>query len=166
VLTALLERTGCDAFQIVEGIVWKKIRKYRAGDHASAEERNVLGLALLARRARCDIVAFSRDRDGDVERQRDVDRGIQRMRELFADLVVIGGMAIEDVEAWILVLLGVDGERMPATRTASELEARGITMLQRKVDVVEAASMDNVRPGSLGAWLDRAQKASGPGEHR
>ena len=160
VLAALLERAAGSAFKVVDGVAWKNIRKYRAGNHASAEARNVLGLALYARRVPCDAVVFSRDRDGSVERQRDLDEGIRRAREDFPDLVVIGGIAIENIEAWILVLLGADGESMSFRKTKAELETRlGIATLQGMVDAVRRASMDSLPSGSLCAWWECARAA-------
>jgi hypothetical protein len=160
VLVALIERVTDRAFTIVNGLPWAKIRKYRSGEHASPEQRNVLGLALQARSERCDAVVFSRDRDGSVERQRDLDEGVRRAREIFADLKLVGGITIENIEGWILVLLKVPGESLSSKRTKPELEARfGIVSLQAKVDVVASALLDNVLPGSLTEWLGRARNA-------
>ena len=136
VLVALIERVASDAVTIVDGLAWSKIRKYKAGNHASPEERNVLGLALSALRARCDVVVFSRDRDGSTDRQGDLEAGIRRARELFAGLKVVGGVAIENIEGWVLVLSGVaSGERVPPKKTKSELETRfRITTVSQMVD--------------------------------
>ncbi len=159
VLVALIERVADPAFTLVDGLPWTKIRKYRSGEHASPEARNVLGLALQARSARCDAVVFSRDRDGSLERQHDLDEGIRRARELFSDLRIVGGIAIENIEGWILVLLGAPGESLSSRKTKPELEARfGIVSLQAKVDVVASALLDNLPPGSLSRWLDRARQ--------
>ena len=160
VLLALLRRVGWANAEPVDGLLWSKIRKYRAGDHASPEERNVLGLALNARRARCSLVVFSRDRDGDPQRQLALEAGILRARELFPELLLVGGIAIEMIEAWILVLCGHPGEDLPAHRTTQELEERlGITSLQQKVDAVAEAQLDRVPHGSLSTWLERARGA-------
>jgi hypothetical protein len=159
VLVALIERVADDAATFVDGLLWSKIRKYKAGNHASPEERNVLGLALSARRARCDVVVFTRDRDGSAGRQRDLDAGIRRARELFADLKMVGGVAIENVEGWVLVLLGFHtGERVSSKKTKRELETRfGITTVQQMVDAVASAPLDEPAPGSLSAWLGLAR---------
>jgi hypothetical protein len=163
VLVALLERIEGADFEIVDGMLWSRIRKYDAGKHASPEERNVLGLALAARRARCGAVVFSRDRDGDKQRQKDLDRGIERAREIFMDLRVVGGVAIETIEGWMLVVHGHDGESISAKRTKAELQRRcGVTDLQQMVDAVVVAPMEGLRPGSLLAWLDAARAAFAP----
>lgn len=155
VLVALLERLGVGDLTIVDGVLWSTIRKYRAGAHASAEERN--GLALSARRARCDVLVFSRDRDGSTERQRDLEAGMARSSELFGDLRLVGGVAIENIESWILVLLGVQGEDMSSRNTKVELERRGVASLRDKVDAVASASLEEVPKGSLSAWLAAAR---------
>jgi hypothetical protein len=161
VLAALIERVDREAFTLVGGIPWKNIRKYKAGDHASAEERNVLGLVLSARRARCDTVVFSRDQDGSVTRREDLEKGIRRAADDMPDITVIGGAAVENIEGWVLVILGfTDGEGIPSKRTKEELETRsGIVTLQQKVDAVDAARLHSFREGSLGVFLDRARGA-------
>ena len=158
VLVALIERVASHAVTIVDGLAWSKIRKYKAGNHASPEERNVLGLALGALRARCDVVVFSRDRDGSPDRHGDVEAGVRRARELFAGLKMVAGVAIENIEGWVLVLLGFHtGERVSSKKTKSELETRfGITTVQQMVDAVARAALDKLPPGSLSAWLEVA----------
>ena len=159
VLVALIERIGGNAFTVVDGVVWTAIRKYQAGRHASAEVRNVLGLALHAKHALCDAVVFSRDRDGSVARERELEKGVQRARELFTNLEVIGGVAIENIEGWILVLLGQQGERISSKRTKLELEKHGVTTLLQKVDAIASASLTGLPAGSLSTWLERARSA-------
>ena len=158
VLVALLDRVRADPFTVVDGILWTRIRKYRAGNHAASETRNVLGLALMARRARCDAVVFARDRDGSIVRQRDLEEGIQRAREEFADLKLAGGIAIENIESWVLVLLGDPGESVGPKRTKHELATRfQITTAQQMVDAVASATLERVPEGSLARWLATAR---------
>jgi hypothetical protein len=162
VLVALLERVAGGEWTTVDGVQRSKIRKYRAGKHASAEERNVLGLALNAQRARCDTLVFSRDRDGFDARERDIEDGIRRVRDIFPDLSVVGGMAIENVESWILVALGARGEDLSSKDTKRELDGRfGVSSLQGKVDAIAGASLEHLPPGSLHTWLERAREVFG-----
>ncbi|HEY3817240.1 MAG TPA: hypothetical protein VGL81_08725 [Polyangiaceae bacterium] len=105
-----------------------------------------------------------RDRDDDADRERHVESGIARAGEIFGDLRVVGGVARENIEGWILLLSGHDGESVPSKRTKAELEQRcGITTLQQKVDAIASAPLDKVGPGSLGVWLERASAALVPG---
>lgn len=171
VLLALLERVDAtSSWQIVAGCQWKKIRKYRAGDHNAPETRTILGLMLLAQSLRCEAFVFSRDRDGkrNSDRQRDVDRGLEEVddrheRDPCAPQAV-GGMAIEELEAWILALSGVrNTEAM--TGPASEMANRlGGSDLDRMIEVVEAADLraipDDAR--SLLDWLARARNVLAP----
>jgi hypothetical protein len=160
VLVALIERVGGDAITVVDGVIWSRIHKYQAGRHASPETRNVLGLALTALHSRCDILVFSRDRDGSVARESDLDEGIRRAHELFPKLALVGGMAIENIEGWLLVVLGFPGESVPAKKTKTELQTQfGIVTVREKVDAVASASLEKVGPGSLQIWLERARRA-------
>ena len=123
VIEALLLRVCADGWRIVDGITWKRIRKYRAGQHRSAETRTILGLALDAKERGAAVVAFTRDRDGDLEREADIEAGIARAAELFSDMCIIGGAAREDTEAWILALLGV---RLPDSSAASAMKGLNV----------------------------------------
>jgi hypothetical protein len=157
VLVALLERAGAQAHTVLDGILWKKIRKYRAGEHAAPERRSVLGLVLRAKEQQCDAVVFCRDRDGDDNRRRDLDDGIRRARETFVDVCVIGGIAIEAIESWVLVLLGVRGEEFSSRAAKDELAKRGISTVDEMVDVVTAARLEDLPAGSLTEWFRTAR---------
>ncbi len=61
----------------VAGIEWKKIRKFQAGQHRAPETRNVLGVALVADELGCDALIFARDQDRDIERDQDIELGIE-----------------------------------------------------------------------------------------
>src|SRR4029077_20631304 len=97
--------------------------------------------------------------DGSVARERELEKGLQRARELFTNLEVIGGVAIENIEGWILVLLGQQGERISSKRAKLELEKHGVTTLLQKVDAIASASLTGLPAGSLSTWLERARSA-------
>ena len=88
--------------------VWGSIRKYRAKPGADHQDtHNVLGLALDAIEAKCEVLAFSRDIDKDPKRAAAVEAGIALIPKTFAKAPdVIGGVAVPALEAWILALLG------------------------------------------------------------
>ena len=162
VLLALLEGLGGSALEVVDAVRWCKIRKYRAGGHASAEERNVLGLALAAGEARCQAVFFSRDRDGDQDREADLETGLGKAAEAFGDLAFAGGVAIENVEAWILVLCGAGGEALSGKQTKEELSSKfSISTLEEMVALISRSDLGVVKAGSLARWLSRAREAMG-----
>ena len=108
VVEALLRCVRADGWAVASGCPWKKIRKYKFNRNLHDYEiRNVLGLLDMATEAGCQIVAFVRDRDGDREREDAIEDGIRRAADLGFTLGVVGGVAIETVDAWILALRGV-----------------------------------------------------------
>jgi hypothetical protein len=159
VLATLLERVLGRAVTVADAIRWRSIRKYKTGDHASPEARNVVGLALKAYETSCDALVFGRDRDGDEERESDVEDGIRRASKTFPTLAVIGGIAIENVEGWILVLCGdASGEIVAGSATKAKLPWDfGIETTEQKVDRILEADLDTITTGSLGTWLARAR---------
>ena len=166
VLEALLRRVRPDGLSVVDGIRWKDIRKFKVGAHRTAEERNVLGLALLARELSADVVAFTRDRDGDRRRERDVAEGIERAETLFPNVHVVGGVAVEMIEAWILGLRG----RKRAEKLGNpkpETARFGLTSVEAFVQLVRDAKLEEIPKdaASLRGWLARATEALTP-EHR
>lgn len=163
VIEALLLRIRATGWSVAEGVRWKTIRKYRAGAHASAEARNVVGLALRARDLRCDAVAFVRDRDGDRDRERDLENGIERARELFPALRIAGGVAIEEIEAWLLAIRGERGSESVTDPKGRLAERHGVDTGAAKIACVEQASLDRLPDDarSLALWIERARQALG-----
>lgn len=106
VIEALMRAVRPD-LAVADAVKWKDIRKFRAGAHRSAETRAVLGLALHADEAGCRAVVFSRDRDGVIEREAEVARGIEDARTAFPNVSIAGGLAVEMIESWMLSLHGV-----------------------------------------------------------
>lgn len=137
---------------------WKSVRKFRAGDHAKPEERTVLALALQADEGECDALVFVRDRDRDGDRERDIERGIARASEMFG-VKVVGGTANEELEAWILAMLGTPKSETFADAKATLREMHGVTTRERMCEVIEKADLDALRGDcvSLRRWLERAK---------
>ncbi len=145
------------------GLIWKKIRKYRAQDHRSPERRNVLGLALAAREAGCHVICFARDRDRDTRREEDIGAGIEDAQATFSDLRVIGGVAIEESEAWILALLGDRRSEEHADAKKHLEQTHSLSGCEQKVLAVKEADL-NALPddaASLRMWLRRAGEVLG-----
>jgi hypothetical protein len=69
VLHALLARVQPSGWVVGGARTWSTIRKYRAGKAAHADTHNVLGVALDAKEAGCEVLAFSRDLDRDAARE-------------------------------------------------------------------------------------------------
>lgn len=166
VLEALLRRVRPDGWQVIDAISWKRIRKFRAGGHADAEERNVRGLVLEARERGADVVAFSRDCDGDGPQHRQridsVAAGIAWVQENFPDgPTVIGGVAVRMLESWVLAAVGEHRtEELRREGLAAALKRHQIAEKDTEVMVtrVEAANLSMLPPDaiSLRRWLERA----------
>lgn len=104
-LETLAERVVPEGWVVGDALCWKNIRKYRAGQHLDVEARNVLGVALQAKDASCGVLLSCRDRDRDTERERSIKDAPVRAREMFP-IEIVGGVAVDAIEAWTLALLG------------------------------------------------------------
>jgi hypothetical protein len=162
VIEALLRGTVGDRWSVSAFRAWANARKFQAGDHRRPETRTVLGLLLDAREAECDAVVFVRDRDGYLEREEHVEAGIAEATVLFPNMSVIGGVAIEELEAWLLACKGLT--KSESFRQAKEEFARRYPSedhRQGKVAVVEAADLESLPADalSLRRWRGRALAA-------
>jgi hypothetical protein len=162
-LHVLLSRVQPDGWEVGGACEWKRIRKFRAGKADHEDTRNVLGAALDAKEAGCDVLAFSRDLDKDEGRRDAVEEGMKRVPETFASAPeIIGGVAIPKIEAWILALSGVRRtEQMSPTRAEEALVQQGFARKDgaAMVRAVEVADLANIPEdaASLLLWLSRAR---------
>jgi len=139
---------------------WKSVRKFRAGDHAKPEERTIMGLALLADEHECDALVFVRDRDRDEDRERDIERGIARASETFG-VKIVGGTANEELEAWILAMLGTPQSETFGDAKSKLRELHHVESREQMCEVVDQADFEALRADgvSLRRWLERAKGA-------
>lgn len=158
VLEALLLRLGVDV-EVIDAIVWKHIRKYKAGDHRSPELRTVRGLLLRASESGADALVFARDRDRETQREAEIDRGISEGVDAHPDVAVVGGAAVEAIEAWILELLG-DSRAETYRRPKEQLDANhDVTGLEAMVQIIEETELPSSEgTSSLCRWLGRAER--------
>ena len=162
VLHALLRRVEASGWEVGGARDWTSIRKYKTGV-AHRDTHNVLGVALDAKEAGCDVLAFSRDVDNDTTRKDAVEQGIRRIPETFtAAPEVIGGVAVPTLEAWILALLGeLHTEELTTKRAELRLDERGVASKDGRamVLVAENADLDKLPKdaAALAAWLARAR---------
>jgi hypothetical protein len=165
-LEALLLRAEPRGWSVGGAIQWMAIRKYQAGaargKFAHEDERNVRKLALIAKEAGCEVVAFTRDIDADHDREGGIEKGIERAGQMFDTLTIIGGVAKPALEGWILALLGErDTDRLSRKRANEMLEERELAGKQAEdyVEVIENADLEHLPPGcdSLRRWLERAR---------
>lgn len=160
VLESLLRRVVVKPIVVENATLWRKIRKYRSGEHRDPEARNVLGVALMAEESGCDAVVFTRDRDRKTDRQKSLESGIERARAIFS-VKIVGGVAVEALEAWMLAILGKarsEEVRNPKSELAS---SHAIDDGPKMVALVEAASLDAIPTDahSLRRWLSEAADA-------
>ncbi|WP_437939418.1 hypothetical protein [Sorangium sp. So ce341] len=163
VLFTLLSRVQPNGWVVGGAREWKSIRKYQARGAAHEDTHHVLGAALDAKEAGCDILAFSRDIDRDPARREAIAEGIRRVSSsLSSPPEVIGGVAAPALEGWILALLGEKAtEELSPLRAQAMLAAKGMMPDDgaAMVRVAEDADLDAVPPDatSLGEWLARAR---------
>jgi hypothetical protein len=157
VLETLLRRIVPQGWTIKDAMSWKDIVKVDAGDHRRPETRNVLGAALRAKERRCDVLVFSRDRDGGRDREHAIEAALG---EISANqtIAAAGGVAIEEIESWVLSCCG--HSRAESLRRAKEAAAHhlvGKTLVEHLRDV----DPENVPEDalSLRRWIERVKKA-------
>ncbi|MEO5730993.1 MAG: hypothetical protein ABI134_14160 [Byssovorax sp.] len=155
VIEALLRNVSKVDFTIVDARVWKRIRKFKAGKHAQPETRNVLGLMLEAEEARCDALVFVRDQDGYADRQASIETGILLANDGDYEPALVGGVAIQEIEAWILALLGERSTERHADAKAVLVKRHSITSCAEKVAAVESADRSKIPEDALSllTWL-------------
>lgn len=159
ILHALARRFAA-SHTVAAGAEWKTVRKFRVGKHDAPEKQTVLGLALRADELGCEALVFSRDRDGYEDREVDVEAGIAAASERF-NVRIVGGTANEEIEAWLLVLLGDRKAEQRADAKDFLEKQHGIADRGAKIAVVEEASPDWQAPtecSSFKRWIDRAKE--------
>jgi hypothetical protein len=166
VVETLLRQVRRDGWEVVDAVLWKKLPKLQVGLRGRGEELNVLRAHHHAKRRGCDVFAFTRDRDGVkfAHRDDDVERALATLKESGDGPAVIGGVAIEKLESWLVAVAGharSEEMRRPEERLA-ELGVRE-KATEEMVRLVEERGLAGV-PGdarSLRRWLDRARAALG-----
>lgn len=159
VVEALLGRVAAVPFTVIGSRVWKRIRKFQVGRPLDAETRNVLGLMIEAGEVGADVLVFVRDQDGDEDRGKAINEGLRRIREGGEGASVVGGVAVQELEAWLLALLGERRSERRSDAKAMLEKEHGIAGRARKVEVVERADLARVPDDalSLRAWLRDAE---------
>ena len=167
VLEALMLRFQPDGWEIVDAVPWKAIRKFRVGAYKHVDTQNILGMTLMAKERGCDVLVFSRDRDGDEERERAVETGIRQASNEIEDAPrIAGGVAIEEVESWIIALAGRSRSQQMGEnqrkRVLEELDV-GDKSTTDMVRIVEQADLKRLPEDarSLRSWKERVQSALG-----
>jgi hypothetical protein len=166
-IEALLLRLEPTGWSVAGATLWSRIRKYTVGTARGRQNHgdihSIAGLVNEAYEAGCEVVAFSRDVDAEVDvRSSAIRRGIADAQALFPLVAIIGGPAIPALEGWILALLDVrDSETMSREAANRKLAQLG-TSLKRAEDyvaVIEHGHLEPLPPGStaLDTWVKRAK---------
>jgi hypothetical protein len=162
-LQALLARIQPSGWRVLGARQWKSIRKFRAGGAKHADTLNVLGAALDAKDAGCEVLAFTRDSDRDAAREEAVEDGIRRVPAAIDGApAIIGGVAIPTLEGWLLALLGEKRtEALSPLRAEEHLVEKGVRVKDAAAlaSLVEAADLAKIPSdaASLSRWLTRAR---------
>ena len=174
VLEVLLRRVELTGWVVDRASIWKKIRKFEAGGalRGRGDDRSVQRLVFHANEAGCEVVAFSRDRDSDPDRDTAIEQGIAAAAAAYPNVGVIGGIARPCIEGWVLALSGAKNtDEMSRPRCEHELEDRSIKKghdaVAAFVAIVAIARLEALPNGcaSLVTWLDRARTILGLAVH-
>jgi len=164
IVEALLRRVQPEGWEVGGAMRWSSIRKLRVGGHGSAEEQNVKALCLHARERGCNVVAFVRDADENEIRATTILYTI--MNEATADggLRIVGGVAVNVIESWILAMQGhTKSESLGRIAAQLKLAAQGVPAKDTfaMVAVVDTVDIGKLPPDaeSLLLWIQKASVA-------
>ena len=163
-IEALLRQAGLTGWEVRAALYWSKARKFRAGQFRSPDHRALLGLLQDAVENECEAVVFVRDRDGDVERERAIERAVTEGPSIVPEVALAGCVAVEEIEAWLLACKGQRGSESHAhPKEVFAGQFHDERHLDGKVAVVEAADLNALPPDahSLHLWLSRARAVLG-----
>jgi hypothetical protein len=133
-IVAVLEQIRKDGWSIEGGLAWKSLRKLKLGPEGRGDDRNIARLCLHAEEAGCEVVVFLRDRDGDMTREQDILQAVN-IAQQSSGLRIVGGVPIENLESWLLAVLGV-------AKTQTTRNVRTLSLL--KQDGMETKSTEGI----------------------
>ncbi len=159
VIEALLSRVRPAGWLVVDRVVWKDIRKLVPNVPGAGDNANVRRVVQRARDLGCHAVVFIRDRDDDVGRVKKVETAIAEETKLNARMAIVGGVAVRELEAWLLALDGYkNADRLPSPKDVllqkhgvpENAEAMVQFVIKRKLGGIAADAM------ALRRWFRRA----------
>jgi len=166
VIEALLLKVERDGWYVAGATVWRRITKLRVGAALGRDNHgdihNVAGLVNEAHENACEVVAFARDIDSDLERLAAIAQGVSRAREIFPGMGIVGGPAVPTIEGWILALRNVPRtESMSRARVNELIAAQDLAGKHPEAyaEVIESADLTTLPPGCdcLGEWIATAR---------
>lgn len=163
VLETLLRKVAPDGWEIVDALPWSSLVKLTQRQPGGGDAKNLKAVLLHARERRHDVVVFSRDRDGAKNRTREaaIEAVIEEAPDTYPALRIVGAVAVETLEAWVLASAG-DRHSETYADPAQELSVRfnvPAKNTEAMVDVVHRADLSVARANSrsLDVWLRRAE---------
>lgn len=168
VLESLARHVVPTGWEVHDAMVWKDIPKLTIGTRGKGLERKtVLAARLHAMESGCDVVVFSRDRDGPKKDKREREQEIEAvLTELAAEpgVTVAGAVCIERLESWLLALSGRSRtEDFGDAQVDEELARLGVPKKAtvQMLELVEQHGLAQVPPDarSLRTWIDRVRAA-------
>ena len=120
--------------------------------------QNVLKLCQRAVDVGADVVAFTRDQDGDDGRAGAIAEGIEAARRAFPELHVIGASATPCIEAWVLATAGEPHRRSVSAvkRRMTELHLESLAAMTRVLRDDVDGRWDDERTTGLGDFVRAA----------
>lgn len=168
VLETLLRKVAPDGWTVVDALPWSSLVKLKQKTDAFGDARNLARALLRAKEQRYDVVVFSRDRDGAKNRSRqvEVDAIVTESSSTSGAVKVVGAVAVETLEAWVLAAAG-DQKCESYTDPARELTDRFNVPSKdtsAMVALVEAADLSAAaaRSESLQRWIGSARWVFAP----
>lgn len=169
VLESLARHVVPTGWEVRDAMVWKDIPKLVVGTRGKGIERKTLLAARLhAMESGCDVVLFSRDRDGPKKDKHEREREIEAvLAELDGDdgaVTVAGAVCIERLESWLLALTGRSRtEELGDDKVDLELEELGVPKkdTRRMLELIDRHGLAAVPPdaASLRTWMERVVAA-------
>jgi hypothetical protein len=84
-------------------VAWSEISRFNPSARKRGFQAKINGAVLVAvRKLGCAGTAVVTDRDGDPDRQSELEAGVESARELFPSHPIAWGLAFESIEAWTL----------------------------------------------------------------
>ena len=160
VIVALLRRIRPDGWEVTGRLQWCHMPKYSVGRADHGDKANVRRLLLDATERQVDVVAFTRDQDGEPAREVAIDGAIAAHTAETEHPAVAGGVAVRTIDAWCLALqgaLGSEAERSPKAKLRDAGHV-GTAVYVAIVEGADLAALPNDAV-SLSRWLERAGKA-------
>lgn len=164
VIETLLRQVRADGWRVVDSIPWKKAPKLQVGIGGKGEELNVQRAYHHAKKRGCEILAFTRDRDHVkfAHREQDIDRAIDAITNANDGPALVGGVAIEKLESWLLAIAGVRHSET-LRRPEERLAELGVPP-KSTADMTSLVETNGIRQipddaHSLKRWLARAEQA-------